>query len=215
VEHGTESDVNYIPQLEMEFESEIAAYDFYNEYSKKTGFGIRREYGNKSKKDGILTSRRFVCSKEGDRGVDKRDYLTKEPRAETRTGCTARMCISLDRKIGKYKVVDFIPWHNHTLQPQEFVHMIRSHRRIYESQAIQIVLADESGLKPKDFHEYVSRQVGGKEMIGYTSQHGLQIILALQVYKELGVQVNMELQIILALQVYMGLQINMALQVCI
>jgi len=50
--------------------------------------------------------------------------------------------------------------------------MIRSHRHIYESQAIQIVLADESGLKPKDFHEYVSKQVGGKEMIGYTSQHG-------------------------------------------
>ena len=90
-EHGTKSDVNYIPQLEMEFEYEIAAYDFYNEYNKKTGVGIRREYGNKSKKDGILTSRRFVCSKEGNRGVDKRDYLTKESRAETRTGCTTRM----------------------------------------------------------------------------------------------------------------------------
>jgi hypothetical protein len=48
--------------------------------------------------------------------------------------------------------------------------MIRSHRHIYESQAIQIVLGDESGLKPKDFHEYVSKQVGGKEMIGYSSQ---------------------------------------------
>jgi hypothetical protein len=64
----------------MEFEPEIASYDFYNEYIKKIGFGIRRKYGNKSKKDGILTSRRFVCFIEGNRDVDKRDNLTKEPR---------------------------------------------------------------------------------------------------------------------------------------
>jgi zinc finger SWIM domain-containing protein 3 len=162
--------VNYIPHLEMEFESEVAAYDFYNEYSKKMGFSIRREYGNKSKVDGILTSRRFTCFKEGNRGVDKRDYLTKEPRAETRTGCQARMGISFDRKIGKYKVVDFVSEHNHILQPNEYVHMTRSHRRIFESQASQIILADESGLKPKDFHNYVSKQAGGKEIIGYTRQ---------------------------------------------
>jgi hypothetical protein len=71
VENGRESVVNYIPHLEMEFESEVAAYDFYNEYSKKMGFSIRREYGNKSKVDGILTSRRFTCFKEGNRGVYK------------------------------------------------------------------------------------------------------------------------------------------------
>jgi hypothetical protein len=71
VENGRESVVNYIPHLEIEFESEVAAYDFYNEYNKKMGFGIRREYGNKSKVDGILTSRRFTCFKEGNRGVYK------------------------------------------------------------------------------------------------------------------------------------------------
>lgn len=36
--------------------------------------------------------------KEGKRGVDKRDHLTKEPRAETRTRCEARVN-SLDREI--------------------------------------------------------------------------------------------------------------------
>jgi hypothetical protein len=103
VQQGKESTVSNVPHLEMEFESEALAYEFYNEYSRKCGFGIRREYANKSKKDGVLTSRKFVCSKEGRRGVDKRDYLTKEARAETRTGCLARMVISLDRKIGNEK----------------------------------------------------------------------------------------------------------------
>jgi hypothetical protein len=36
VEHGKESVVNYMPLLEMEFEYEIATYDFYNEYIKKS-----------------------------------------------------------------------------------------------------------------------------------------------------------------------------------
>jgi len=59
--NSQETFVDYTPHLEMEFESEAAAYEFYNEYSRRIGFGIRREYGNKSKKDGILTSRRFSC----------------------------------------------------------------------------------------------------------------------------------------------------------
>ncbi|GAU26907.1 hypothetical protein TSUD_03100 [Trifolium subterraneum] len=161
---------NSEPHLEMKFESEASAYDFYNSYSKRIGFGIRREYANKNRVDGILTSRRFTCFKEGIRSVDKRYDSIAEPRAETRTGCQARMAISLDRKIGKYKVVDFIVQHNHPLQPSEHVHMIRSHRRISEAQASQIVLGDESGLRPKDLHEYISKQVGGIETVGFTRE---------------------------------------------
>ncbi|XP_024625265.1 protein FAR1-RELATED SEQUENCE 5-like [Medicago truncatula] len=167
-EHGQESIADIKPCLDMIFESEVAAYEFYNEYSKRIGFGIRREYGNKSKKDGVLTSRRFTCYKEGTRSVDKRRQPTGESTAETRTGCNARMGISLDRKIGKYKVVDFVLEHNHLLQPQEYVHMIRSHRRISEVQASQIIMGDESGLRPKELHEYMSKQAGGIEMVGFT-----------------------------------------------
>ncbi|GAU41201.1 hypothetical protein TSUD_26260 [Trifolium subterraneum] len=133
--HGQESIVDSEPHLGMKFDSEETAYDFYNEYSKNIGFGIRREYVNKSKKDGVLTSRKFTCFKEG-----------------------------------KYKVVDYVAQHNHPLQPQEYVHMIRSHRRISEAQASQIVLGDESGLRPKDLHEYISKQAGGLETVGFTKQ---------------------------------------------
>ncbi|CAJ2667584.1 unnamed protein product [Trifolium pratense] len=80
------------------------------------------------------------------------------------------MVIRLDRKIGKYKVVDFVAKHNHPLQPQKYVHMIRSHRRISEAQASQIVLGDQSGLRPKGLHEYISKQAGGLETVGFTKQ---------------------------------------------
>ncbi|CAH9061120.1 unnamed protein product [Cuscuta europaea] len=46
--------------------------------------------------------------------------------------------------------------------------MIRSHRHVSETQASQILLVDASGLKPRDFHTYVSQQAGGVESIGYT-----------------------------------------------
>ena len=49
----------------MKFEADEIAYDFYNEYGRKTGFSIRKEYANKCKKIGVVTSRRFVCAKEG------------------------------------------------------------------------------------------------------------------------------------------------------
>jgi zinc finger SWIM domain-containing protein 3 len=109
VQHGQENIVNSEPHLEMKFDSEATAYEFYNEYNKRIGFGIRREYANKRKKDRVLNSRRFICFKEGIRGVDKRRQPTRERhKAETRTVCQARMVISLDRKIEKYKVVDFV-----------------------------------------------------------------------------------------------------------
>ena len=49
----------------MEFEAYEIAYDFYNNYGKKTGFSIRKEYVNKCKKTGVVTLRRFVCTNEG------------------------------------------------------------------------------------------------------------------------------------------------------
>ena len=80
----------------MEFEADEIAYDFYNEYGKKVGFSIRKEYVNKCKKTGVITSRRFVCTKEGVRGKDKRDQNIKNPQAETRCGCEARLIIVLN-----------------------------------------------------------------------------------------------------------------------
>ena len=49
----------------MDFEANEIAYDFYNGYGRKVGFNIRKEYVNKCKKTGVVTSRRFVFAKEG------------------------------------------------------------------------------------------------------------------------------------------------------
>ncbi|XP_028120014.1 protein FAR1-RELATED SEQUENCE 5-like [Camellia sinensis] len=50
---------NSIPCVGMEFESDEAAHEFYNEYGRIVGFSINRDYHTKSKKDGIMISRKF------------------------------------------------------------------------------------------------------------------------------------------------------------
>ena len=110
----------------MEFEANEIAYDFYNEYGRKIGFSIRKEYVNKCKNNGVVTLRRFVCTNEGVRGKDKKDQNIKKPRAETRCGCEARLVIILNRDSKKYVVNEFIAKHNHYLHLPSIVHMMPS-----------------------------------------------------------------------------------------
>ena len=59
---------------------------------------------------------RYVCANEGQRKPDKRDPLTKCPRAETRTDYQVRMRLIMDKNKGNYKVSGLFLEHNHTLQ---------------------------------------------------------------------------------------------------
>ncbi|XP_043714414.1 protein FAR1-RELATED SEQUENCE 5-like [Telopea speciosissima] len=141
-------DVENQPQIGMKFNSENEAYDFYNSYGGRMGFSVRREYAHKSKKDKtIITSRRFVCSKQGYRKKDKRDIGPNKPRAETRTDCPARMGIALLDN-GQYQCRDFVEEHNHLLHLPITIHMMRSQRKLSDVHAFEINLADDSRIIP-------------------------------------------------------------------
>jgi hypothetical protein len=47
------------------FGPEQEACNFYNEYGQDCGFSIHKDWYNKRKVDGIVTSRQFVCCKQG------------------------------------------------------------------------------------------------------------------------------------------------------
>ena len=79
------------------------------------GFDVRKHNINKSKKDGKVTSREFVCAKQGIRGTEKEDVIRTRNRDDTRTNCLVKLYVSLVREAEKYKVTDFIEEHNHTL----------------------------------------------------------------------------------------------------
>ncbi|XP_028109693.1 protein FAR1-RELATED SEQUENCE 5-like [Camellia sinensis] len=158
------------PYLGMELLSEEAAYEFYNEYGRIVGFSIRRDYCNKSQKDGVMTSRKFVCCKEGERKKDKRYTMIKNPRSETRTNCKAFMHISFKRDLSKWIVSKFDSNHNHPLHLPQCTHLMPSQRKVCDAQGINIDIADESGISLKASHDLISAIAGGKKFVGFTRE---------------------------------------------
>ncbi|KAL6143002.1 hypothetical protein ACLB2K_061277 [Fragaria x ananassa] len=102
------------PYVGQEFDTEVDAQAFYNVYGLRMGFNTRMNYLSRSKHDGTIIARTFVCSKEGYRKPDRRDKKTINPRAPTRVGCMAMLSIK-KLNIGKWVVTKFIKEHNHAL----------------------------------------------------------------------------------------------------
>jgi NAD-dependent dihydropyrimidine dehydrogenase PreA subunit len=110
----------------MEFQSLSSADSFWKYYGGRMGFSTRKKYENKCKQDGVVTSCRFVCAKQGLRGKDKRDHLTKNARAETKTNCKVCMTVKFDRASLTYKVNDLVVEHNQILQTPETAYLLSS-----------------------------------------------------------------------------------------
>ncbi|KAJ8647864.1 hypothetical protein MRB53_000887 [Persea americana] len=113
----------------MQFESEEAAKKFYNSYARRVGFSIRVSIYCRSKRDGSIISRRFVCSKEGFRRKKSggSESKSKRPRAITREGCKAMILVK-KQSSGVWVLSKFQKEHNHPLAPPGKVHCLRSHR---------------------------------------------------------------------------------------
>ena len=163
----TSTNLDWKPRIGLEFESVEVAWEFWVEYGRKAGFGVRKQYVNKRKEDGAITSCRYVCCKEGHRKADKRDVLVNKHKAETRTECYARIALSL-AKNGKFVIHEFIEEHNHPLQLPETTHMLTSHRKITEVQANEIDLMEDAGLRQKSSFQLMSTHAGHRANLGYT-----------------------------------------------
>ncbi|KAJ1699895.1 hypothetical protein LUZ63_008407 [Rhynchospora breviuscula] len=163
--HQPYGENDWISQLGLEFETEEQVWQLWNRYGGKMGFSARRHYAHKSRVDSIIMSRVFVCSNEGHQ-KEKQGDNSKNPLAETRTG--ARLAVKFIREKNHYRVVDFVSDHNHLLQEPEACHMIRSQREVTELSQLEIDLADESGIRPKQAYELMDRQVGGQTNLSIT-----------------------------------------------
>ncbi|KAK3011159.1 hypothetical protein RJ639_011065 [Escallonia herrerae] len=68
---------DWVPKNGMEFDSREEAWKFWVDYGRKMGFGVRKGYSNKNRKDEVVTSEKFVCNKEGFLEIDKCDHFVK------------------------------------------------------------------------------------------------------------------------------------------
>ncbi|XP_058109541.1 protein FAR1-RELATED SEQUENCE 5-like [Magnolia sinica] len=118
-------DANLEPYMGMEFESEEAAFSFYNEYARCVGFGVRKRSTRYSKRDNRLIATQYVCFKEG---FKQQRETVKNPRPIIREGCPAT--IKVKKADSKKWVVHFVEKdHNHALLSPTDVHNLRSHRK--------------------------------------------------------------------------------------
>ncbi|XP_077220950.1 protein FAR1-RELATED SEQUENCE 5-like [Tasmannia lanceolata] len=140
---GEKSVVNK-PFVDQVFESSDDAYEFYLSYALVTGFGVRKSSTNTSKTTNGVIWRKFVCSKQGFKGKDKRQVGKEvQERRIVRNGCKALMVIS--SKDGKWIVKAFVDDHSHDLTSPLRQRLHRSHNQLFKKQTCKNLIDDLHG----------------------------------------------------------------------
>ena len=152
------------PCIGMEFSSHKSAHKFYGKFGGLKGFNVRINRKSRNKK-GLITRVVYVCSKEGYRKEDKRGKSFSKP--ITRVGCLAHMTCRLRQSTGKFRVVSFNETHNHELVKTPMKHMLKGNRCMSKAQKAHADDADLSGISVKATMELMSREVGGRENLGF------------------------------------------------
>ena len=154
----------------LKFSSLDDGGEFYNTYAKLVGFNIRKDE-IKRNKNNIVTSRRWVCAKEGLRiRKNEANLNCMRERPITRSGCKAAFRIRFERKSGEWVVGEFKREHNHDLVPQFETQFLRSHRTIKDSDKAQIIAMHGVGVKANQIMDHMIQQAGGYENVGFTSK---------------------------------------------
>lgn len=65
------------PFIGMEIDTLEMGDKFWEQYGRDIGFGGRIHYGHKSRKDGVVLSKTYVCSQAGLKAIDKRRISSK------------------------------------------------------------------------------------------------------------------------------------------
>ncbi|KAM1031524.1 hypothetical protein ACFX2C_035300 [Malus domestica] len=161
----------------MEFESEEAAKAFYNSYARRVGFSTRVSSSRRSRRDGAIIQRQFVCAKEGFRNLNEKrtkDREIKRPRTITRVGCKASLSVKMQDS-GKWVVSGFVKEHNHELVPPDQVHCLRSHRQISGPAKTLIDTLQAAGMGPRRIMSALIKEYGGISKVGFTESAITQV----------------------------------------
>ncbi|KAL3351041.1 hypothetical protein AABB24_023440 [Solanum stoloniferum] len=168
--YSPQGDLDLEPYEGMEFESEEAAKAFYNSYARRVGFSTRVSSSRRSRKDGAIIQRSFVCAKEGFRNLNEKrtkDREIKRPRTVTRVGCKAALSVKIQDS-GVWVVSNFVKEHNHELVPPDQVHCLRSHRQISGPAKTLIDTLQAAGMGPRRIMSALIKEYGGISKVGFT-----------------------------------------------
>ncbi|KAL6628960.1 hypothetical protein ACP70R_028725 [Stipagrostis hirtigluma subsp. patula] len=146
---------SHVPKVGMAFETEEKAYDFYNSYARSVGFSIRKCH-TKMRADGTLSSKYLVCSNEGQPAAKQR--------ASTRSDCKARVQFNISRE-GIWTIQKVVLDHNHFLVSPDKSHLLRSQRRVSDSDQQIMNQMRKEGITAADIQRVLQQCSGGAKSV--------------------------------------------------
>ncbi|XP_043698166.1 protein FAR1-RELATED SEQUENCE 5-like isoform X2 [Telopea speciosissima] len=177
----TPNPTSRVPYVGLEFTDEDLAFQFYDEYARLTGFGIRKQklYRSRTKKidgKGELLSRLYVCHKAGFKQKNDKRQRGKvvKQRPEVRVGCEALMRI---KAIPSGFVVDkFVESHNHELVPEEDTFTLRSHEGCNAAVKVMVEHLINAGLNPAQIFDAVGEALGGHRNVADITKNSSLVV---------------------------------------
>ncbi|KAJ1375421.1 Zinc finger, PMZ-type [Sesbania bispinosa] len=152
-----------------EFTNMEVAYNFYFEYGKANGFGIRRGRTLRNKRTLEEYQKEFMCCRAGvreDRGLRMEDRV-REPRPETRCECEARFVVHVNKFSVRWYCICFVDKHNHDLLGVVHCSMLPVYRKISKCDVLQMNNIIKVGIRPPIIFSSFANQSGGYEKIGF------------------------------------------------
>ncbi|XP_021731351.1 protein FAR1-RELATED SEQUENCE 9-like [Chenopodium quinoa] len=148
--------------LHRKVKSDEEAYDLYNRYAFKHGFGTRKGKLN-TREDKVTIRQRFCqCSYVGFKRVNKPGAEPKVyKKRDFRTGCKAMIQFDVDKDSGLFVVVKHLMEHNHSRVPVSKRHLIRSHRKVTGEQVAMLSSLTENGITIAEVVRVLKGQAGG------------------------------------------------------
>ncbi|KAK8689259.1 hypothetical protein V6N13_087981 [Hibiscus sabdariffa] len=144
--------------------SEVAAYNLYNDYGHGMGFSVRKGKNRYVFGTKIIRSKDFYCSKQGFKELEDGEGTKKHNKLETRTGCPTMIRFTVQDN--QWTVSHFISEHNHELATPSKRHLLRSARSIPTAKANAIDSMVSAGIRPADVYTYMSNENASSHLGG-------------------------------------------------
>ncbi|XP_058071649.1 protein FAR1-RELATED SEQUENCE 5-like [Magnolia sinica] len=166
-----EGNANLDPYEGMELESEDAARIFYSAYARRIGFRSRISKNRRSRKDGEVIARKFVCYKEGYRAKKHENKKNRiyRPRAVTREGCEAMIYVK-KMDSGKWVITKFVKEHSHPLLDPTKMRSVRSNGNASDASKNPISVSEGERTSASEMTPAVGARSSGIINSGITEQ---------------------------------------------
>lgn len=158
--------------VERTFCSEEDGYEFFNAFARNKGFSLRRGKVRHAANNNEITSRQYVCSKEGARQPKFLNTKTmkRRPRPITRFGCQFEVVINHNPDMNVWYVHKYVDKHNHAMARSNEVGFLFSHRRMSDRQKKEILAYQTAGLRKYQIMDVLEQQYGGPHNVGHVTK---------------------------------------------